>query len=280
MVRFPASTGLRILVAAALCSWVAPVAARAQQAGCGPCPPPPTSPPSVAYRLGEPSNFTYGCFEPCLCPIFSRSGMIGTFSLTPTFFDGLYQHYSLCDISWTIIPSSGPPQVVHGTGRYRVGGEVALQHELDLCVSFNGGPIQTFRSGLIQGGGGFPKIDIETALHGFFCFDSALAVHAAPTTADIDEAALSFDLRAAPNPTQGFVDLSFALPRPGRSSLVLVDAQGRSVRIIDRGSWKTAGEHRVRWDGLREDGSPAPAGVYFARLRVEGREVTGSFVKL
>ena len=41
-----------------------------------------------------------------------------------------------------------------------------------------------------------------------------------------------------------------------------------------------AGAHVARWDGKTSDGQVARDGVYFARLRLEGREMTSKFVML
>ncbi|MCC6649662.1 MAG: S8 family serine peptidase [Candidatus Eisenbacteria bacterium] len=62
-------------------------------------------------------------------------------------------------------------------------------------------------------------------------------------------------LRAGPSPFRGALRLG--LPAPGRISIH--DVSGRVVRAFDG----VAGE--ARWDGLRHDGTPAPAGLYFVR---------------
>ena len=73
-----------------------------------------------------------------------------------------------------------------------------------------------------------------------------------------------------PNPmTWKCVDLSFTIERAGNIDLALYDAQGRRVRSVKRG-WHEAGPGGAFWDGKREDGSQAPNGVYFVRLRAPG----------
>jgi len=83
--------------------------------------------------------------------------------------------------------------------------------------------------------------------------------------------------RPTPNPaSQGFsVDL--ALARSGEALLKLIDVSGRAVRTVFRGSL-SAGEHRMRWDGLRDDGSPAPHGLYFLVYESGGRRLTRTVV--
>ncbi len=258
---------------------LAPASTRAQI----PCPASPPDPSSVVYRLSEPSSFQFGCFGPCACPVTVREHMGGSFVLTPTFFDGLYQHYRLCEIDW-LIPGStsgGPPIHVQGSGTYRIGGQVAVQQELNLFVTLNGGDPAEYKSGLVPSGGEFPRIDIETARHGHFCWDSVLAVHAAPSPTGVPWNARGIvALRAVPNPSQGPMELSFTLRCAGRVVLTILDPQGRETAAIHRGTWMPAGEYRARWDGRMRDGSRAPAGVYLARLRLDGREETRAFVRL
>jgi hypothetical protein len=59
--------------------------------------------------------------------------------------------------------------------------------------------------------------------------------------------------------------------------LAMFDASGRRVRtLIDR--MLAPGAHRVTWDGRDEEGRPAPAGVYFARLHSRQGETSRKLV--
>lgn len=78
-------------------------------------------------------------------------------------------------------------------------------------------------------------------------------------------------LDAWPVPAHPQVTLSARLPRGGAVSLEILDVRGRRVRTVHRGAL-AAGAHAFRWDGGDEDGGPAPAGMYVARLRWEGGE--------
>ncbi len=73
-------------------------------------------------------------------------------------------------------------------------------------------------------------------------------------------------LRAWPNPARGAVTLAYDLVAPARTRLTLHDALGRQVASADGPA--EAGPHRARFDtaGL-------PAGLYLARLVVEGEAV-------
>jgi len=60
-------------------------------------------------------------------------------------------------------------------------------------------------------------------------------------------------------------------------SLVLYDASGRLVRVLDEGR-RNAGAYRIAWDGLDEHGAPAGAGVYFVRLETPTQTLTRKFI--
>jgi hypothetical protein len=66
-------------------------------------------------------------------------------------------------------------------------------------------------------------------------------------------------LRARPNPAR--VAIRFELPEdPGSREIEILDAAGRQIALIGPGSLP-------EWDGYDRQGRPAPAGIYFARLR-------------
>ena len=72
----------------------------------------------------------------------------------------------------------------------------------------------------------------------------------------------------SPNPSQGRVSFRLDLPATGRVGLSVLDVAGRVVHEIDE--TKEAGRHVLEWDGQDRNGRTLPAGVYFARLFVDG----------
>ncbi len=84
---------------------------------------------------------------------------------------------------------------------------------------------------------------------------------------------------AGANPTVGDVRLALTLPRDGAVRLAIHDVTGRTVMTLFDGPMG-AGAHDLVWDGRREDGAAAPAGVYFVRGEVDGRAVATRVVKL
>ena len=74
---------------------------------------------------------------------------------------------------------------------------------------------------------------------------------------------------ARPNPFRSSTSFAYTLAEEGVVTLTVFDAQGRVVRTIVSGE-QPAGPGSATWDGTREDGGPAEAGVYFARLHTPG----------
>jgi hypothetical protein len=69
----------------------------------------------------------------------------------------------------------------------------------------------------------------------------------------------------APNPLRTTTTLRLVLPRAGRASLGVYDAQGREVRML-LGGMQPAGERTIAWDGRDGAGRRVPGGTYFVRL--------------
>ncbi len=70
---------------------------------------------------------------------------------------------------------------------------------------------------------------------------------------------------ATPNPFRASTAFGYTLAQGGALELAIFDAQGRVVRVLVSGD-QPAGRGSVTWDGRRDDGAPAAAGLYFARL--------------
>ncbi|NNE08153.1 MAG: T9SS type A sorting domain-containing protein, partial [Gemmatimonadetes bacterium] len=85
------------------------------------------------------------------------------------------------------------------------------------------------------------------------------------------------DLRAGsypePNPSRSFVRFRIPVGSASFKALDIFDIAGRRVRSIrpPRG----AAVPVVEWDGMRQDGTPATAGLYFWKLTSDNRTSTG-----
>jgi hypothetical protein len=236
---------------------------------------------AVPYALvTPPSSLNVGCQGPCECPIVTTP-TYGSFELVYTGSDPLYAHY---DVQRYIASfNNGPGAVaIVGAGKYEIGGEFALVQQLTLDLQIEGRPVQHFDSGLVPVGAQFPRLSVSCAVHGFDCFDSVLVVDAKPVDfAGSPEPTRPAGLQSVwPNPFSGQARIVFALDRPGEVTLAIVDLEGRRIRELAAGDLAGAGPGTRIWDGRRDDGRPAPAGVYWVRLRWPGGMDQRSVIKL
>ncbi len=137
----------------------------------------------VLYRLNPDSSFQRGCFPPCMCPVMITEPVKGTFLLTPSGYDGLFNTYAVTDVNWKFTNYDGTATLVTGSGTYKVGGEVAVQQELSLYLQMDGGQVEHFDSGLVAESAQFPNIQVSISTNGQYCFDTVFDVHASPTPA-------------------------------------------------------------------------------------------------
>lgn len=83
---------------------------------------------------------------------------------------------------------------------------------------------------------------------------------------------------AGPNPFRNHAEFTLRLPRSASVQLRIVDATGRTVRVVNEGTLP-AGARRISWNGRDAAGGEAPAGIYFARLDADGRTSVVRFVR-
>jgi hypothetical protein len=85
--------------------------------------------------------------------------------------------------------------------------------------------------------------------------------------------AVSTGLRqVVPNPSAGQVQIQFAMREAGEAAFDVVDMAGRLVARVPGKRWE-AGAWSVPWDGRTTRGTPAPPGIYFVQMRVDGQRV-------
>ncbi|MBK7702399.1 MAG: hypothetical protein IPI34_05620 [bacterium] len=87
-----------------------------------------------------------------------------------------------------------------------------------------------------------------------------------------------FELRAVPNPFNPRTEIVLTLPRAGRAEVRIHDVQGRLVKRLESIDG-LAGENRITWQGVDEQGREVASGTYFAALSLEGA-ATGAVVRL
>ena len=233
------------------------------------------------YVLKTGSAFETGCYGSCLCPIVTRS-MQGTFRLKETSVGPLFTDYDVLDVRWALPNATSNVSIV-GSGTYRVGGEFAIQQQMVLNLSVNGGAVQHFDSGLVPGESIFPDIKIKLSLHQEeACVDTVLQVIAGPiTTTSADAGDAVPGIRAVgPNPFRESALLLLSLSRPDPVAVEVFDLQGRMVRRLSSEQPMPPGVHPILWDGRADDGQECPAGVYFVRANLDGERFVARVVRV
>jgi flagellar hook capping protein FlgD len=235
---------------------------------------------AVAYTLSPGAEFRTGCFTvPCVCaPV--QNAMTGTFALVRQPADAQFAHFDVVVVNWVVqFPQGDVP--ITGSGTYRVGGAGIVQQQLSLDLKVGSGVVKHFDSGLVAGGGDFPRLDVEISLHGKTpCVDTVLLVRAGPGgTTGVGSSAVSLGSLAR-NPFRALTRLEFSLHDAGRVRVSVHDAAGRRLRTLADGVWLGAGPHALDWDGRRDDGRACAPGRYFVRVQAGGRIERTTVVKL
>ena len=227
----------------------------------------------MQYKLEPPSSFQTGCIV--------AHPLKGTFTLEHTASDPLFENYRVADVRW-VVTDATTYFTITGSGTYRIGGEFAVQHQLVLDLSLDGGAPLRFDSGLILTEYQFPNIVIDVRRNGSACNDTVIHVDATdPVTTAVEESKLSRapTLVMAPNPFGFETELRLTLPLSGDIETVIYDVHGRAVRHLKSG-WLSAGLHVLHWDGLRDQGSACAAGIYFVITRAGTARLTNRIVKV
>lgn len=82
-----------------------------------------------------------------------------------------------------------------------------------------------------------------------------------------------------PNPFHGVTTIHYEVARASDVSVAVFDVAGRRIRVLTLGE-RSAGRHRVEWDGRNDAGERVATGVYFVRLSAEGKDSTRRIVLL
>jgi len=235
-------------------------------------------PQTVPYELGSGALFGWGCFGPCACPQIDVP-LSGRFVLVSRPPDPLFSHYDVVDVNWVYHLPEGDVSVT-GSGTYKVGGEFAVQHQMTLDLSVGGKPAKHFDSGLVLGGGDFPRIATIVSLHDMqMCLDTVIQVRASPATAGVPPRATTL-FSLAPNPFRDLTRVEFQLRSPGPVHAAVYDVAGGSVRTLADGAWFSSGGRPLVWDGRTDAGAVCAPGRYFVRIRADGRSEQHGVVKL
>ncbi len=72
-------------------------------------------------------------------------------------------------------------------------------------------------------------------------------------------------LRNYPNPFNLSTAIEYSVPSHGIVTLEIFNVTGQKMRTLFSGELQS-GVYRMVWEGRNENGTPAPSGIYFARL--------------
>jgi hypothetical protein len=141
--------------------------------------------------------------------------------------------------------------------------------ELRRSVVANGGGPAMAGGQLLQATAGQPAAGAGAAgsfrlCSGFWCFGGAATTAVEPSLPPGSSTVAFAFSPPLPNPAHGAVRFRLSLPGSAEVSLEVFDVAGRRVGE-PRSQPLGAGQHDLWWSAPREQ-----AGVYFARLRVEG----------
>ena len=89
---------------------------------------------------------------------------------------------------------------------------------------------------------------------------------------------LQNQIRCFPNPFTDQTEIQFNLERSSNIELIIVDQQGRTIKLLDKGL-RSQGIHSMYWDGTDDSGTRLSAGIYYSLLKVNhGSSSSGKII--
>ena len=212
-------------------------------------PPPPPVYPLVFTTTTDPWPPTptvpmaliVGGYTPFNCPVWSVASVIDTSHLAITLSPG---------------PACGDT-VGFWTQRFELGLQREGHHLMDLAITLEGDSTVTHHIPV-----GFLVVNDTTGW-------------GPPPTDSLDKVLSP----SRPNPFVNESRFSISLEVGGNAHVSVFDINGRRVSTVFRGRLEP-GTTELAWNGRRDDGSRAAAGVYFYRLEMQGRVMARRLVLL
>lgn len=132
------------------------------------------------YTLGRRSRYQEGCWDPCDCPLLMPVPVYGGFGLVDLGGDIARHEWALVDLRWRIVRDNAYDDItaVDGVGLYIFHGDFIAQRQMQLALSFDGGELMSFDSGILNEPPTFDRIDITLTMNNFVCFDRVFYLHA------------------------------------------------------------------------------------------------------
>jgi len=100
---------------------------------------------------------------------------------------------------------------------------------------------------------------------------STIVVKAAESTTNVNDLEPEPDnlFEVYPNPFRTATNIEFNLDRKANVQLSIFNMFGQQVKVLLDGEMPE-GKHKVRWNGIDENGSPATTGIYLCRFIKNG----------
>ncbi len=81
------------------------------------------------------------------------------------------------------------------------------------------------------------------------------------------------EISVYPNPFNPSTTIALSLPESGEVKLDVYNIRGEKVRSL-LSEYRDAGRHLIRWNCCNDNGDTVASGIYFARLKSDGRSLT------
>jgi PKD repeat protein/glutamine cyclotransferase len=89
----------------------------------------------------------------------------------------------------------------------------------------------------------------------------------------------SYEINISPNPSDGWVDISYKLNERSIVSIEIIDLQGNKIIDLKNGEVQNKGTHSVSWEGKDSLGSITDNGIYLCRLSINGKVISLKMVR-
>jgi hypothetical protein len=80
-----------------------------------------------------------------------------------------------------------------------------------------------------------------------------------------------------PNPFSSNSNIEYYLPKDSEVSIDIMNVKGQKVNSIVSG-FKTMGVHTVNWDGKDKNGKAVSNGIYFAKMKYQGKQISQKMI--
>ncbi len=178
-------------------------------------------------------------------------------------------------VKFSVIPA-GSDSIVEPYW-FKIPVELKLVYKRDLLDSLGVDPhdLNVFfadNAGFVEVGDGVATVDTaRNRIYASIEHFSTIVVKAAELTSSVTEILpkKKNDFLIYPNPFTTHTTVRFSLEQPSKVQLVVYNLFGQEVRVLADAELPE-GEHRISWNGVKQNGSRANIGIYICRLIKNG----------